>query len=89
MVPKTELNELFECRDGILYGKAVGWRRKESNSRVCGKPIGTKMLGGHLHLNFTDKRGKKHRELAHRVVYMMHCGELPEMLDHIDMDPER
>ena len=87
MVPKTELNELFEYRDGTLYGKVVAWRRKASNSRVCGKPIGTKTPDGHLLLSFTDKRGKKHRELVHRIVYMMHYGELPEMLDHIDMDP--
>lgn len=87
MVPKTELDELFEYQSGTLYGKHVDWRRKESNSRVCGKPIGSGMPQGHLAMNFTDKRGKKHRELVHRVIYMMHHGEVPEMLDHIDMDP--
>ena len=87
MVPRAELEELFEYRDGTLYGKEVGWRRKASNSRVMGRPLGSPMGSGHLILKFKDKRGKKHSFLVHRVVYMMHHGCLPEMLDHINRDP--
>ena len=87
MVPRAELEELFEYRDGTLYGKSVGLRRKESNSRVADKPLGSPIGSGHLTLNFKDKHGKKHRCLAHRVIYMMHHGCLPEMLDHINRDP--
>ena len=33
MVPKSELEELFEYRDGFLYGKHVIWRRKDGEIR--------------------------------------------------------
>ena len=87
MVPRAELEELFEYRDGTLYGKHVSWRRKASNSLVVGKALGSPMLAGHLSISFKDKRGKRHSALVHRVIYMMHHGELPEMLDHINQDP--
>jgi len=87
MVSREELEELFEYRDGTLYGKEVSWRRKASNSRCAGRPLGTQMSSGHLHLKFQDRGGNKHKFLVHRLIYLMHHGALPEMLDHIDRDP--
>ena len=89
MVSAEELNELFEYRDGFLYGKYVPWRRKESNTRVVGKVLGLSKNGtsGHTTINFRDKRGEKHHELTHRVIFMMHHGWVPKCLDHLDRDP--
>ena len=87
MVPKEELNELFHYEDGIIYGKYVPWRRKESNSRVVGKPLGTFTSSGYLVVTFTDKRGGKHMELVHRVIYGLFNNSIPELLDHINRDP--
>jgi len=88
VVQAEELRELFDYTlDGKLLGKSVSWRRKASNSRVLGKPLGTPIKSGHLIVSFTDKRGVKHKELVHRVIYMMHHEKLPEMLDHINRNP--
>jgi hypothetical protein len=88
MVQAEELKELFDyTSSGMLVGKVVPWRRKESNSRVAGKVLGCPIKSGHLIVSFVDKRGVKHKELAHRVIYMMHHGELPDMLDHINRNP--
>lgn len=85
MVQKEELEELFEYRDGDLYGKYVPWRRKESNSRVVGKKLGSDS-GGYLQVNFTYS-GKKYRKLVHRIIYAMHHNYWPDLVDHIDQDP--
>ena len=59
MVSIEELEELFEIRDGHLYGKHVSWRRKESNTRVAGKRLGTLTPDGYRTVGFKTKDGKK------------------------------
>ena len=88
MVPREELEELFDYEEGKIYGKWVEWRRKSSNSRVYQRELGSVNSSGHLVVAFRDKRGKRHSELVHRIVYMMHYGHVPSMLDHIDRDPK-
>jgi len=89
VVQAEELRELFDyTKEGNLLGKNVPWRRKESNSRVFGRVLGCPIKSGHLILSFKDKRGIKHKELVHRIVYMMHHDELPDMLDHINRVPD-
>ena len=87
MVPVEELEELFEVRGGYLYGKHVSWRRKESNTRVVGKRLGTLTLDGYRIVNFKTKDGKKHRMLCHRIIFYMTNGYLPELVDHKDQNP--
>jgi hypothetical protein len=88
MVSREELIELFDYENGKLIGKHVPWRRKAANTRTCGRVLGSVISkSGHLSIRFQDKRGNKHAELVHRVIFMMHHGWLPEMLDHINRDP--
>ena len=86
MVSREELEELFNYKDGKIYGRWVDWRRKASNTRVFEKELGTPNGAGHLTVSFKDKRGVRHRELVHRVVFMMHYGWLPNYIDHINRD---
>ena len=58
MVSKEELLELFEYKDGKVFGKPVSWRSKESNNRVCGKALGTSVKGGYKTINFKTKTGR-------------------------------
>ena len=87
MVSIEELEELFEIRDGHLYGKHVSWRRKESNTRVAGKRLGTLTPDGYRTVGFKTKDGKKHRMLCHRIIFYMTNGYLPELVDHRDQNP--
>ena len=88
MVQKEQLEELFEYDpEGYLVGKYVPWRRKESNTRVVGKRLGTKMKQGHLQVNFRTKDGIKHRMLVHRIIFYLCKGYLPEFIDHRDRNP--
>ena len=87
MVSKEELEELFEIREGYLYGKHVSWRRKESNTRVSGKRLGTVTPDGYRTISFKTKDGKKYRMLCHRVIFYMTNGYLPKLVDHKDQNP--
>ena len=67
--------DLFTYDDGKLYWKC---------SRGCvkaGSQAGAADSNGRLRVKID---GKKY--LVHRVVYLMHYGELPEFIDHIDND---
>lgn len=86
MVQKETLEKLFYYLDGQLYGKSFEGRRKESNTRVVGKILGTPVKGGYSQLTFTYE-GTKYKELVHRVIWALHYGDWPKLLDHIDRDP--
>jgi hypothetical protein len=86
-IPLEDLSELFDVVDGKLIGREVPWRRRESNSRVSGKELGTLTPDGYLVVNFNDRFGHKHRMLVHRLIYYMHTGKLPDLVDHINRDP--
>lgn len=87
MVSTRELLELFEYKDGgKLFGRFCDWRRKESNTRVLGKELGSKRPDGYLEITFTTKDGVRHKELVHRIIFQMHYGWMPELVDHIDMN---
>lgn len=69
------LHELFTYKDGALY-----WRVDRGNQIHAGAPAGWDdkvyvrvMINGAAHL-------------AHRVIYFMHHGFLPEFVDHINGD---
>ena len=87
MVSTEELLGLFEYRDGGLYGKHVPWRRKASNTRVVGKSVGSVRSDGYHQVSFTSREGKKFKQLRHRIIFAMHYGYWPELVDHIDQNP--
>lgn len=73
----SEASNLFEYRDGILYWKVS--RGKVMAGDIAGnlnKAMGRMYVGVNKKL-----------VLLHRVVFLMHHGYLPNMVDHIDGNP--
>ena len=85
---QEEAQRLFEYRDGVLYWKErprsdfksdLTW--KQWNPKHVGKKAGC-WTGDHV----TVSINKKHHALA-RVIFLMHYGYLPEIVDHADCNP--
>jgi hypothetical protein len=85
---KEEAHRLFEYRDSVLYWKKrprsdfkndLAW--KQWNPKHVGKKAGC-WTGHHV----TVSINKKHHSLA-RVIFLMHYGYLPEIVDHADCNP--
>jgi len=76
MMTYEEAHKYFTYKDGILY-----WKEKPSpKARVTvGTKAGALTKQGYVRLQLN---GKKYR--AHRVIYLMHYGETPSVLDHMD-----
>ena len=68
------LNSLFEYREGELY------RKTKSHTRaVIGERVGVITPQGYVQV------GIKYRyHYAHRLIFLMHHGYMPEIVDHID-----
>ena len=71
---QERLNELFEYRDGSLYNKTKRSQRSPKGSRA-----GTLNKTGYERI-LIDKR----LSLSHRLIYIMHEGDIPEglVIDH-------
>jgi len=67
------LKQIFDYLDGNLYWK--NHRYKALN----GKKAGTLSTTGYWNINIANNQYK-----AHRLIFMIHHGYLPEQLDHID-----
>ena len=80
ILQNTDLHSLFEYRDGALYWKSANGRPSGSGgiSKV-GKRAGGFDARGYLCLKINNIQVK-----LHRVIFMMHHGFLPEIIDHID-----
>ena len=68
------LHELFDYKDNQLY-----WKLKPSNRVDISKPAGTMNTKGYVTISIN---GKKY--YAHRLVFLMHHGYLPQEIDHIN-----
>lgn len=73
MITKSLLDELFEYKDGILY------RKLDTRNSKAGAVVGHLKSTGYL---FVYLAGKYYP--CHRLIWMMHYGEFPELIDHID-----
>jgi len=73
LITKEKLNEIFFYDDGVLY-----WKQKVSDKVLVGNPVGC-IRKGYLgtKINKIDYRN-------HRLIFMMHHGYLPKIVDHID-----
>lgn len=79
-VTPRQLHELFEYKDGSLHWKH---RHGGKNNRAAGTKAGTP-LGKKAYLRVSvDYRFY----YVHRLIWLMHHGELPDVIDHIDGDP--
>jgi len=77
MITQESLKELFE------YEKETGRLRRIK--AICNAPIGSyptsTNVQGYLQVMIAQRT-----YLVHRLVYLYHVGEFPEMLDHINRD---
>ena len=73
-ITKEILNFLFDYKDGELYWKF---------SLSCKSPKGT-IAGSIKHDKYRRIGLNKKSYLAHRLIFMMHYGYMPEIVDHID-----
>ena len=75
MITQLDVVKNFTYKDGNLY-----WKKPRSGIQVKDK-AGSLDTKGYLRIRFN---GKKY--LNHRLIFLMHYGYLPEMLDHIDQN---
>ena len=68
------LNELFYYKDGHLI-----W--KDSNTKMKGKKAGCVKAKGYVYIGVDNMQFR-----AHRLIYLMHHGHVPNIVDHIDGD---
>lgn len=76
-ITKEYLHELFDYKDGVLY-----WKKQLSYRGKIGMIAGS-FCKRHIY-SFTRIHGRLYR--THRIIFMMHHGYMPEMVDHIDID---
>jgi hypothetical protein len=76
MLNKQTLLETFEYADGNLY-----WKHSKQGIRKD-RLAGSSDQKGYVRI-FIDKKPY----LAHRIIFAMHHGYLPEFVDHIDGNP--
>lgn len=76
---KEFLNSIFEFKDGYLR-----WKVKRPGGINPGDRAGTSQDNWYISVCFFG-----HRDRAHRIVWMMHNGHIPEgyTIDHKDNDP--
>ena len=70
---KDYLHTLFEYKDGNLIYKI------SSGSKKKGSLVNTQHSSGYIRCKINKKQ-----YLAHRIIYMMHHGYMPDIVDHID-----
>lgn len=75
MLTKAQADELFRYADGKLL------RRIQRGRAKVGDEVGSICTDGRLQVKLA---GKMH--YVHRIIYLMHHGELPEFVDHINGD---
>ena len=75
-ITQDYVKQLFEYRDGVLYWKVSVGRAK------VGKKAGNLSGNGYFALGLNKKY-----YLIHRIVFLMHHGNLPKFIDHVDGNP--
>lgn len=78
MITQQLIANTFEYRNGLLYWKGVTHPNKDY---LRDKPAGSMHKTGYRHISWM---GKIHK--AHRLIFMLHHGYLPQEVDHINGD---
>lgn len=76
MITQKLIADTFEYRDGLLYWKSVTHPNK---MRWMDKHAGSMHKTGYRHITWMNKVHK-----AHRLIFMLHHGYLPQEVDHIN-----
>ena len=71
---KELAESLFYYKDGVLY-----WKDNRGYCHTKDKPVGSVTKAGYFESKLNLKTFK-----VHRVVFLLHHGYLPEVIDHID-----
>ena len=75
----TDFHKYFEYRDD---GNLV-WRvSRPGGKAIAGQVVGNRRRDGYVTVGLLGKKW-----LLHRIVYAMHHGHMPDVIDHIDGDP--
>lgn len=76
MITQAKANELFEYKDGCLY-----WKVSRTPSIKVGQKAQT--ICEKSYKVTVNKKPYK----VHRIIFLMHYGYMPKMIDHIDGNP--
>lgn len=76
IITQEYLHEIFDYKDGVLYWKKLGKGRRLSLR------VGSFDKDGYIQISINHKKYK-----AHRLIFMMFYGYIPEYLDHVDGNP--
>ena len=74
-----ELKNSFYYSEGKLYWK--------EGKVLANKEAGYKNPHGYIEVNITI-RGKPTKFLAHRIIFYLHHGFMPKLVDHVDRNPQ-
>jgi len=77
IINQEYLQSIFEYKDGELF-----WKQNRRTNQVKGKKASCLGEIGYLKTKIKDVLYKNHR-----LIFMMHYGYLPKLLDHIDGNP--
>lgn len=75
MLDKDALNSMFDYKEGVLY-----WKNPSKKS-LAGKPAGCNSGHGYIKIQINGTQ-----YYAHRIIYCMHHGYWPIVVDHKDRD---
>jgi len=73
MITQQQVNHLFEYKEGVLFWK------NSAHPSFNGKQAGCDDGQGYIKISVGEKQ-----YTAHRLIYLMHHGELPATIDHAD-----
>jgi hypothetical protein len=73
---QEEAHRLFKYRDGVLY-----WKERPKFSR---KPKGDMEAGTNNGCSYKKVCVAQKKYYTHQVIFLMHHGYMPEVVDHID-----
>ena len=74
IITKDYLNYLFDYKNGELF-----WKNPISTKLKIGQKAGSKGSNNYLKVSINGKL-----YLNHRIIFMMHYGYFPKIVDHID-----
>ena len=77
MITQQQALKLFEYRDGALF-----YTQRPSQNTLAGDRAGYVDNNGYRKLSIKNKRYQEHR-----IIFLMHHGYLPDVIDHIDGNP--